>query len=1330
MSRRQKSIKEFTAYMDTDSPNEVIHKNSFRSMWNCRLNGPKGNERMELVPGNRLLPGQDALPDVVGKTLRLWYDAVYARKFIFNWNASGNHAIYIYNTLQGTFQTLIKNGSGTDGDILGFTADGTINDVGIIYRDPADGDLLCFLDCLGRPTKLNIQRYLANTYPVIKRPFINVIKAPPTFPPWVVYENDTTVNANNCLNALFTFATAYGYDDNDRSALSSGSRLTLPRRAFDNTSNIDKSVDARIAVFFNTGDVNVKQIRLYMKQTQNGSKSDYQLVDVLDKQKMGLFDNTIYKYLFFNNGNYTTEDVPYTTLDFDRVPDVAATQAILNGNRLAYGNITEGQNWFKTTYSENLTPTAPGSNVNGFLFFASTNGVFTGSQPHVNMYIAGGVANDGSGLLNPASNLYVSASSDATNIGFNIANGSRVIQTILTALKNAAISAGWTFVSQGIVDGMDYLEMYYPTGNVILKSSYYTKGGTPADIDTRPVHFPQSGYAYGIVYYDINGKNIGVMTDITANINTLPVGAAAGFLYAWTAVLFNLNGIIPPAWAVSYAIVRTDTLSYTYYLDWVSARAFSNASQLVDKPYAYLGISNIDDYNANLLATDPVIKYGFRQGDRVRITAINPMTGGVVSGLSYDYPIISQDIDPVINGAAQTGRFLKIAYPTADIGPNLQFDANNVNFQNYSITIYNISDNATAATTPSANTGNSGNVFYEVGYKFGIGNPGTNQAYHFGNTSDNQVMVQDGDVFFRPRTDPAGSTFYFYSDVAAFSNRNVTLKMVATPNPAVSTTAYQVGAQASAIADPVNPGVYPTFGTAGGLVTAGVAPLNIRLRGSFQVSADGASWVEILCKIVGAANTITTPFILQHSDGIGAGASTTITFDGTVVVPGGSKLWLLFGNGTSVTNLRINGFMLRMDIIRNVQIMCFDKSYSDTFNLATNSDNRPNVEDRSAKRLRFGTRYRWSQEDQLDSDINGTCRFYFVDSDETVKSYGDIMKLSVLGKLLHVFHYRKCGTVGIFQKWIKNNSGQQELIVNDTIIEKNNIRYEVYEGGCGNQPGSVVISNYAHYFADPVKGYNNRWSNDGVIAISLLYKAQTWAGTTLPKYLGQYAYQFGGNAKVFGTFLTVSDNNALYLLLAQGGQNAAGDVIDGRIVVFDESDNAFEGFLNVNADQISVAENTLYSSYNGKLYIHDNTTPSTPSTPGGYAKFFGVNYPASIDMIFNESTPIKKTFLALGYQSNKLWSAPNNGDVSTSFINPQTNLQQISRITNADQSVGEGMPHAAFLRDANSMLDPAVAIWEGDYLKGNWLEINLQYTGGDFAFLYAPYIIWAPSPRN
>ena len=119
-----------------------------------------------------------------------------------------------------------------------------------------------------------------------------------------------------------------------------------------------------------------------------------------------------------------------------------------------------------------------------------------------------------------------------------------------------------------------------------------------------------------------------------------------------------------------------------------------------------------------------------------------------------------------------------------------------------------------------------------------------------------------------------------------------------------------------------------------------------------------------------------------------------------------------------------------------------------------------------------------------------------------------------------------------------------------------------------------------------------------------------------------------------------------------------------------------------------------------------------------------------LKLVFNSKEALKRVFDAIAYQSNQIWVAPLKGDINTSMINPQTGMRQESSLISSDFDIQENVRYAALLRDMNSKLIPREALNEGDFLNGNWIEVNLTYLGSEFCFLYSPYVLYQQNPRT
>lgn len=1310
---------QFVGGMDTDSPNENIGKGFVRGAYDIIWRGPVGNRRPESNVGTNLVPNA-LLPNTgTHLTLAALYDPVYKRVFFWNYNSAGRHGIYVFNTTAqpvATFQILIQTGVNTVGDPLGFTPAGRITSKDILYADAPIGPILFYVDSLGRPSQININRYLSGSYPAIQRSYIDVIKAPPVMAPQVTYENDYTVQANNLINSLWKFSYAFFCDNNEKTVISTGSIAPLPTYPFDPTQNIDKSQNARIAVYVQTGDATVKSIRIYGKQTKDGATTDWMILADIKKSDYSLADNSIYKFLFFNTGSYITEDPAFAVLGFDVVPLQANCGILLNGNTPAYAGIKEGYDFINPVL--NLTAsnqTTPRYSVNGTLFFAATNGKFTGSQPQVQIFLTGCGDNDGSGnpttLLWPPTNLVVRAKSGASDISFSYTNvGNITITTILAAVGAAAVSAGWVVVTSD----SNSITVYYPTGVVMLQSSY-VQGHSHVSFNynyPQLAFYPQSASQWGALYFDGGGRTNGVISNVQGQITTPPyIGGST----MTPEITLDVSGYKPPPWAVYWRPCRTDNLTFNRYLDWISDSANTGTGQLVNSQYAYFGVTNIFAYNTAIGATEGVISYGatsFTPGDRIRVLG-RFNAAGAFTTLNLDYAILSVVVNPVIGGVTKIGTFIQIAYPAADINANFKFDGSS-DFQNYQILIYNY----------KAQNSSSQNVFYEIGETFGIGNPGQPSAYHMGNVADNIVKVSDGDIFFRPRTVPIQNEYLINTGSFDQTTPGSTLWV----NPGGGAVPIVDNGIWSIIGGLPHPAgllgtQYPQFSDIEWTIfNEGAVNFNVRFRGAITVvdKVDPNGQWALYIKMVAAGNVVTTQPLVVQQGGLQPGVSNQYTFDGTITMPPNTKIWLV---STAVNEMLIGGFELTLDVIRNIPIFVFDASFSDIYNLKTNSDNRPDVIDATAQQAFFPTLFRFAEPYVPGTNTYLANRFFDVNKDEFDFSHGQVQRMVQWQRRLRVAQERKWGEVGVYSKFIKNNNGTAQLIVNDQIIEQNNIQYFDGDFGIGNQSDCLGINGFQIWFFDPVRGAFCRLSLDGIKQISEEFMVQTFAGSLTPAYLQDYAYPYGGNAAVLGCYNFTKDRFAESLFCFQPG-TLGGQSLPAQSIAFIEKTNLFSSYYRFAPDAIVCAENELISFSQGQLYIHNNT--------GSTRTYYGTPIVPALDLIFNDQEAIRKTYQALSYQAfnNKLWTALNVGDIDTSFYNPQTDLQQISQLITQDFEIVEGQANAAFKRDSNSGPNPALAINEGDYLKGYWIRILLTAPDSGFNALFAPFIRWDASMKT
>lgn len=1287
---------------DSDFDLPAVHH---RKAVNLRFVGNGILNQAENVKGNRVL--FHSQPAGTCETIGAFYDGLKQRIFYFNWNSNNTHGIYILNVKTELIQILLENGSATDGDILNFDRNSPITSVDMIYGDENDGDILCFVDSLGRATKLNVDRYLNNPYPVTKRNYIDVHKAPPRMPIKCSYENDTTVPVNNLKNALYQFAYSFKYDDFEESVISSGSIVPLPYEPFGVTLDTTISNNARIGLYFSTGDIDVKSINLYGRQTKDGTTTNWFLIKNLDKSKLSIPSNTVYRFTFYNDSIYAPADLKFTSLQFDWIPNKINAQALLNGNTLIYGGVTEGydniQPDITASTNGNFPPYQQYSGVN---FFAEQDGIDeTGNSSQITIYLSGTGANDVNNnviqLNNSQLNFNVDAINNNTNasLRFFLANNTGVtnITDIFTGLTTAALAQGWTYVGQTT----NTLTLSYPSSSVTLAGSWVSPYSFAVPMLNNNVSFcyaPQSNYSFAIEYFDEKGVTNGAQYSINWDVKMLQI---------WSqyvpVVTFNINHR-PPIWAQYYHIVRTNNLTYGKRLHWVSKGAYNSVNQQINQQFAYIQIDNMVDYNQAINASEGVVGYEFAAGDRIRFLAKFAVDGTRTefTNQNYDYEILGTEANPIINGQIKTGNFIKIYYPTDDIGALLNFDGTDNN-QNYEILLYNYIQHTSDTAT---------NVYYECGLEFGIGNAGTNFAYHIGTLqtqSSNllqpaQIQSAAGDYFYRFRNVPCGNSY----DLNAFTyNQNTTYStlqtLLTTP---ISTSRYIIkgGNHLQAGLDNSH---YPTFGDdSADFQNISSTDISVHFTGTLNIRADTSSSATtsfgFYIKMINSSGNVILNQVLQQVGNIIDVRNFPI--DTTFKVPAGYKAWYI---SWCVGQAFIGAFPFKVEIIQNANINIIEDSFSDTYAIRTNSNSRPTVINVNAKTTYFPTVARYGLAYQPSTNINQMNRFYPDQFDEYDRQFGAIMRFKVRDRILRVFQERKCGQVGIYNQFITNAQGATDLIYTQSIITSNNIQYYQGEYGIGQYPTNLASSSNADYFVDPVRGYQVRLGANGCTPISEDYKGQYYLKDLFTKYNRTWDRGNGVTAKILGFYDFFEEQ---YVCILQAGTIAGATPEQDEHILpytfsFNEKRKGYCSYYTYYPDLSISAEDIIYSSQLGFWWKHDNAVL--------YSNFFGSQGEASLELVFNENLMAKKGWQTISEVSNVAWKC-----VLT------TQLGQASELTRYSFKKLEGEFHAAFLRASNT----TGGLINGDILKGVYLKITLSVDNpGDYVYLSGLTVRFIPS---
>lgn len=263
---------------------------------------------------------------------------------VYNFVKGTNHDYIIeYNVETNTSEIVLQ---ATTGGVLNFKSGERITNVDIISSGEDGGDLIAWSGDSNPPRIVNIER--AKTWAVdgFTEDQISVMKPAPVFAPVITLQSTINTELTNFLEDKFLqFAYRYKYEDGYYSAISSWSQVAflpssfaLDYQTYENLGMVNLANTVNIS--FNCGDINVIGIDLLFKESES---STVYIIDKLIKIEEGWnIPNQSITYNFYGNKIYGVLEESQYFRNFDNVPLKAKAQSVI-GNRLVYGNITEGR---------------------------------------------------------------------------------------------------------------------------------------------------------------------------------------------------------------------------------------------------------------------------------------------------------------------------------------------------------------------------------------------------------------------------------------------------------------------------------------------------------------------------------------------------------------------------------------------------------------------------------------------------------------------------------------------------------------------------------------------------------------------------------------------------------------------------------------------------------------------------------------------------------------------------------------------------------------------------------------------------------------------------
>lgn len=1316
---------DFSGGLNLDDAVYNVPKNSYIDAMNVTTDAISGaNDRaITNIIGNQLV--NYTLPAGRNVCIGAFPNNVTNTVIYFVWNENKYHLVLEYNNTDRTISPIFKNLIESDGvDVLGFLENKKITSINIYNRDEnaedGGGDLLFFIDSVGRPTTMDIKRFKEGQYNPVERYILDVCKRPPLFPPLNVYVNDLNVNTNNLRNRLFRFKYRYVYDNNERSVCSPIGSLPLPISIIDDEFNNDPNHNNRIDLSLNTGDKDVKSIELLMSYVlKTNDWSDFALVESIDKNK-----------IIFLSSSITTEDNPIesntkATIKFEGglIPGtivnlvvtqlspgfpefLAATYTIQLGDNMV--DLTSGLVSSLALSPYVTSPSSPTSDSVEFYY----------DYPYILKSNAVQIVLPSNPSVDNISFLYYFYN-DGTYPVIDVAESTQLFDYVPELANAQEMANGNVLIYGGITEGYDNTLVPNVVNTIFTKNP---SGIQPNGLNGFFQNIPNPlRKTYKIVLNGIplEGDEIKVYVTYNSIPNTLAAeytvtAADASNTYALSKIIIGLYDSF-----IFYGKMTPTPLVYPFSGNELEVKF--DFGQIIGYNLTELEITTANPLNNST----PTFLFSTKRKIGIAYFDRNGKTNGILYSGGLEFPAYWENENGILLPYINT----KIYHTPPDWA--------------YSYGFY-LTKEATQFLYWSSSTVKS-DLANEYLY-FDISNleetqkrfPTTTQvlSYTFQDgdrmrlikkLSDNTLYVDKHDIGIEGvLKNPSGvtpdGTYIKVKKIPPFDIIDLDeeyLIQIYRPTQQLPTginevyyefgQQYEIGSPGTRIRYhkgmlqdqarvPTNPIIcnvsvvtspFPTIDIAT-LAFSGVPYSGVEVEvyiGTIGSPVQLASYIiqqgESLNDVVTELYNQLLTHVGTYLNGINQSGD-TIEFSYSNVIYSFAQSNVVFtypaGNTIPAEFNFYEGdvyFRLRRYVGSTIgtPIGILDRNFVDNYISAVNNiEGRPSVIDVNARRAYYSTMVRFGQAYQPNTNINGLNRFFPANFDEYDYSYGDIMRLKVRDRFIRVFQKLKVGKVPLYSQIVKDPSNVQNLIVSDKLI--NPIAYYVGDLGIGEHAESLASYTFADYFTSNVKGIVARVGEEGVTFLSVDHKMDSWATSNLPLRTGNYKV-YGGLDQRIGNYIIALE---------------ATDTDPATTLVFDLDLKCFSTFLSYRPEAMTTLGTLFISFKNGRLYTHDNTS---------YNTFFG--QPAadsSITLAFNQNPLDKKTFMSVGEVASQIWDVP----VIQTDINSYGTTKMESNLVDADFVELEGTYEAAILRDKNSI----GGILEGDSMKGKYMTMKFR----------------------
>jgi hypothetical protein len=521
------------------------------------------------------------------------------------------------------------------------------------------------------PTLYEWKAYVVDVYLHINDPtHFTLIALPSLIAPLATYKTDSTRQINQLKGRTWQFSYRYIYLDWRKSTFAPPSLVPPPSQEENNegVANPDQTYNNYIQVTVNSGIEEVRVVELVVRSSDDPATwFVFDEVEVITHEGARLIAPATNVNVRFYNDTLspaiTTEEVLNL---FSFVPIRAKHMELIEGNRLAFGNITEGYSHIDTLVTTGLS----WENLAG-ISSETTNWTWEWVEQSdggagldwLNKFILPTTKPPNAGTIYLKRNI----AGVETQITYSYTTAESWPNDVVTAL-NAAADAEWgASETVACFSGTNYTFCLFPRNQpsfgdpppyIQWTIDFYIEVNIITSVKKYSTLKMGATHAWGIIYRDIAGRlgPINGTSDIREYIPFATEGLSenAGSRPVLT---FNINHP-PPDWAASYEILYAGNKSMSYWLQTYGYN-FALGKKDHEDPDDTTGFTEVRSYRLrikkvfsntrNYLPGWVVEEYVWQKGDRIRIFGKVSDAGDLteINGYIWDTEItgVFTDID-------------------------------------------------------------------------------------------------------------------------------------------------------------------------------------------------------------------------------------------------------------------------------------------------------------------------------------------------------------------------------------------------------------------------------------------------------------------------------------------------------------------------------------------------------------------------------------------------------------------------------------------------------------------------------------------------------------